>query len=80
MWESYIAPIPESERQDFIQAYYKRLTSSNIKEQLTCAKAWSKWECATSKLFVGKLFLYKQNIKNFKKKNKLYRSGNDCKS
>ncbi len=33
-------------------AYYKRLTGSDEDEKMKCAKAWSTWECATSKLFV----------------------------
>lgn len=52
MWDGYVAPIPEAERDNFIQAYYKRLTGSDIAQQLQCAKAWSLWECATSKLHV----------------------------
>jgi len=35
-----------------MKAYHQRLTGSNEKEKLMCAKAWSKWECATSRLFV----------------------------
>jgi proline iminopeptidase len=33
-------------------AYHKRLTGSDEEEKIKCAKAWSTWECATSKLFV----------------------------
>ncbi len=50
VWESYVAPIPVSERNDFVRAYYKRLTSSNTEERLQAAKAWAGWEGATSKL------------------------------
>lgn len=49
-WEKFLAPIPFEERDDLVSAYYKRLTSSNKKEVLTAAKAWSLWEGATSKL------------------------------
>ena len=49
-WEGYIAPIPKEERHDFVQAYYKRLTSENIKTRKEAAKAWSIWEGSTSKL------------------------------
>jgi proline iminopeptidase len=50
-WEHFMAPIPESERGDFMSAYYKQLTSENQIQQLTAAKAWSIWEgrCATLK-------------------------------
>ncbi|MFL6725159.1 MAG: prolyl aminopeptidase [Sphingomicrobium sp.] len=43
-WEDFVAPIPENERGDFIEAYHKRLTGSDKAEQLRAAKAWSKWE------------------------------------
>ncbi|MBE02445.1 prolyl aminopeptidase [Marinobacter lutaoensis] len=48
-WEDFLAPIPESEREHLVQAYYRRLTSSNELEQIQAAKAWSVWEgrCAT---------------------------------
>ncbi|ODM99587.1 Proline iminopeptidase [Orchesella cincta] len=53
LWEDYIAPIPEEERGDFISAYYKRLTGDNEEERLRCARAWSKWEMATSQLRIN---------------------------
>jgi len=40
----FIAPIPEAERGDLVEAYRKRLTSEDQAEQLAAAKAWSKWE------------------------------------
>ena len=43
-WEEFVAPIPEGERGNFVEAYRKRLTGSDKAEQLKCAKAWSKWE------------------------------------
>ena len=43
-WEEFVAPIPEGERDDLVEAYRKRLTGSDRAEQLKCAKAWSKWE------------------------------------
>ncbi|MFW5824812.1 MAG: prolyl aminopeptidase [Marinobacter sp.] len=48
-WRDYLAPIPESERDDMLAAYYRRLTSDNELEQIQAAKAWSVWEgrCAT---------------------------------
>lgn len=49
-WEGYVAPIPESERGDFITAYYKRLTNDNAEVRQTAARAWSIWEASTSKL------------------------------
>ncbi|KAJ3030277.1 hypothetical protein HDV00_008992 [Rhizophlyctis rosea] len=52
IWHDYLHAIPEAERHDMMQAYHKRLTGSNQEEMQECAKAWSKWECATSKLYV----------------------------
>ena len=43
-WEEFVAPIPEDERDDLVEAYRKRLTGSDGDEQLRCAKAWSGWE------------------------------------
>lgn len=51
-WEEYLEQIPEAERGDMMRAYYKRLTGADSGEKLRCAKAWSKWECATAKLYV----------------------------
>ncbi|HXH03222.1 MAG TPA: prolyl aminopeptidase [Candidatus Competibacteraceae bacterium] len=47
LWEQYLAPIPEAERGDLVQAYYKRLTGRNEVERLRCARAWSQWEGGT---------------------------------
>lgn len=50
-WEKYIAPIPEEERDDFISAFYKRLTSEDQSIRSEAAKAWAVWEASTSKIF-----------------------------
>ncbi|MDJ0744870.1 MAG: prolyl aminopeptidase [Xenococcaceae cyanobacterium MO_167.B27] len=49
-WEDYLKPIPVSERDDLISAYYRRLTSENREIRLEAARAWSVWEASTSKL------------------------------
>lgn len=49
-WEKYVAPIPESERDNIIEAYYKRLTSDEKTVQLEAARAWSVWEGTTLSL------------------------------
>lgn len=48
-WQDYLAPIPETERGDLVQAYHRRLTGSDPAERERCAIAWSVWEgrCAT---------------------------------
>jgi proline iminopeptidase len=43
-WHDYVAPIPEDERDDFLHAYYRRLTSDNELTRMAAAKAWSLWE------------------------------------
>ncbi|NOZ74537.1 MAG: prolyl aminopeptidase [FCB group bacterium] len=49
-WENYIAPIPESERNNILEAYYRRLTAQDKKIRQEAATAWSVWEGSTSKL------------------------------
>ncbi len=53
-WERYRDEIPENERNDFMTAYYNRLTGDDRKAQLSAARAWSVWEGSTSKLFPDK--------------------------
>ncbi len=42
--------IPEIERHDLMQAYYKRLTSPDLEIRKAAAKRWSIWEGVTSRL------------------------------
>lgn len=49
-WEPYKNHIPENERNDFVKAYYKRLTSPDPNTRLAAARVWSVWEGATSRL------------------------------
>jgi len=46
-WDEFVAPIPQAERGDLIEAYRKRLTGPDPDERLAAAKAWSKWEGET---------------------------------
>lgn len=50
LWEPYKNHIPENERNDFVKAYYKRLTSSDKATRIAAARPWSVWEGSTSKL------------------------------
>ena len=50
-FESYLAPIPPAERANMVEAYYRRLTSSDLETQLEAARAWSVWEGTTLSLF-----------------------------
>lgn len=49
-WEKYEALIPPAERDDFIGAYHRRLTSSDPAVQKEAARVWSVWEASTSHL------------------------------
>ncbi len=49
-WELFLEPIPKSERHDLVTAYHKRLNSADEKTIAEAARAWSRWEGATSKL------------------------------
>lgn len=50
-WDVYENAIPVEERDDFVSAYRKRLTSTDEAECLAAATAWTTWECSTSELF-----------------------------
>jgi len=49
-WEDFIAPIPENERNNLLQAYHSRLTDGNEIARMRVAKAWSLWEARTATL------------------------------
>jgi len=51
-WEEYLAPIPEAERSDMILGYHMQLNSPDEQKRIAAAKAWTKWEMATSKLHI----------------------------
>lgn len=46
-WERFVAPIPEEERANLIEAYRKRLTHPDHAIRLEAARAWSTWEGST---------------------------------
>ncbi len=49
-WEDFVAPIPEAERGDMMQAYHQLLTGSDELVRMKAAKAWSLWEGRCSNL------------------------------
>lgn len=49
-WEGYRDHIPVEERDNFVEAFSKRLNSTDESVQLGAAKAWTTWEMATSHL------------------------------
>jgi proline iminopeptidase len=54
VWETYLAPIPPTERDDLVRAYHRRLTGPDRAIALEAARAWSVWEGATSFLHPDK--------------------------
>ena len=58
-WEAYLAPIPEAERDDLLNAFYRRLTSDDEAVRLAAARAWSVWEASASFLIQNQDFMDK---------------------
>lgn len=58
-FEEYRDFIPKGERHDLMGAYYRRLTSDDEKLTMAAAKHWSRWEMATSRLFIDSKYLAK---------------------
>jgi proline iminopeptidase len=58
-WEGYREVIPPDERDDYLSAYYKRLTGADQRTALAAARAWSVWEASASFL--------QSNFENIKK-------------
>ncbi len=50
-WEAYLEAIPEAERGDLLGAYHARLNDPDPTVRLAAAKAWSRWEASTVKLY-----------------------------
>jgi proline iminopeptidase len=47
VWESFLAPIPEGERHDLLDAYHRRLVGDDPVTRETVARAWATWEATT---------------------------------
>ena len=51
LWESYLEPIPESDRDgDLVEAYHRLLTGDDRTAAVRAAVAWTTWEKSTSYL------------------------------
>jgi proline iminopeptidase len=50
-WEKFLAPIPQAERGNLMQAYYSRLTGDDEAVRAEAARAWSMWEGSTINLY-----------------------------
>jgi proline iminopeptidase len=46
-WENFVGLLQESERDNVVDAYHRRLTSGDADVRLAAAKAWSTWEGLT---------------------------------
>lgn len=49
-WREFVAPIPAEERSDLLRAYHERVTGTDEIARSEAARAWSRWEGATSSL------------------------------
>ncbi|MGH6878258.1 MAG: alpha/beta hydrolase, partial [Rhizomicrobium sp.] len=49
-FEEFVAPIPAAERSDLMHAYYRRLTSSDLRVRRAAAEPWSLFEARCSSL------------------------------
>lgn len=56
-WESFLAPIPESKRNNLLSAYYEILTGDNQEKKIEAAKAWSTWEGSSVRLILDDEFI-----------------------
>ncbi len=54
LWEEYIAPIPEDEREDLIAAFAERVNSPDAEVRLPAARAWARWEGSAITLLPNK--------------------------
>ena len=53
-WQDFLAQIPDSERGDLVDAYFRRLTGEDEIARMSAAKAWSLWEGRCSTLLSDK--------------------------
>lgn len=53
-WQEFIAPIPDQERHDLLQAHYRRLIGEDDIARMSSAKAWSIWEGRAATLLPNK--------------------------
>jgi len=50
VWARFVAPIPEDERGDLIEAYHRRLFSGDLGQETRYARAWAAWENALASI------------------------------
>ena len=64
-FQRYSEHIPEEERNDYLAAYYKRVTSDDPEVQKKAALEWTLWEGACSRLVNSKEFVSKYEEEKF---------------
>lgn len=64
-FEEFSGLLPEVERKDILFNYWRRITQGDESEKLKFAKAWTKWEMATSKLFIDQDLVNKGEDEKF---------------
>ncbi|KAL4062746.1 Alpha/Beta hydrolase protein [Scleroderma yunnanense] len=64
-WSRYVDPVEPAQRNDLVNAYHSLLNSPDEKVRLRAARAWSRWEMATSRLFVSQDLLEKAESDDF---------------
>ncbi|MCB5409614.1 prolyl aminopeptidase [Pseudogemmobacter faecipullorum] len=50
LWQRFVAPIPEEERDDLIAAYHRRLFSGDRAEEIHFGRLWAGWENALASI------------------------------
>ncbi|MEM1362310.1 MAG: prolyl aminopeptidase [Pseudomonadota bacterium] len=50
VWERFVKPIPEAERDDLIAAYHRRLFSGDMIVETRYARVWASWENALASI------------------------------
>jgi len=63
--EELVSLLPEVERKDVLWNYWRRLTGDNEEVKLKFAKAWTKYEMATCKLFIDAESIAKIEVDKF---------------
>ena len=64
-FDHYRDHIPRDEQGNLIEAYYSRLTDSDVDVRRSAAREWTRWEMATSRLFPDPEYLDKAEDLDF---------------
>lgn len=64
-FEEFSGLLPEVEKKDILFNYWRKITQGDESEKLKFAKAWTKWEMATSKLFIDQELVNKGEDEKF---------------